>query len=144
MGDVGGDVASARRFSSRWNPLGFVQEKLWWRRAARTQADLPSRDARELRKARTAAGMSLEGLAEASGIGIDRVRGAENMKSPLELIGSEWLRLAVALDGRTWDEFQQTNAGRVGVGVYARGQMLKNARSFMRELSSDDLRTEDT
>jgi hypothetical protein len=86
----------------------------------------------------------LETVAEASGIYIERVRGAESARPPVELTGNEWLRLAVSLDGQTYDEFWRAHSGRVGVGMYARGHMLEGARALMKELSSEDPGNGDT
>lgn len=138
-------VPSRRGFSAPWwNPLALAQEMLWCRGADRKIKDLPFRDARELKKARKSVGLSLETVAEASGIHIERVRGAESARPPVELTGNEWLRLAVALDGQTYDEFRRAHSARDAVGVYARGHMLEGARTLMKELSSENPNGEGT
>ena len=79
--------------------------------------------------------MSLEELAEASGVDIERLRDAEGTEPQVDLMFAEWIRLAVVFEGHTWDEF---TAKRPGGWVAALGHMLEGARKFVRDTFSPD------
>jgi transcriptional regulator with XRE-family HTH domain len=64
-----------------------------------------TRNALALRTARLSAGLSLEALAEASGVDITRLQDAEDTESRVDLTFDEWVRLAVVFEGHTLAEF---------------------------------------
>jgi ATP-dependent Clp protease ATP-binding subunit ClpA len=90
-------------------------------------------NARELRQAIIAAGITVEGLAEASGVERQRLSDAESAEPQVDLTFQEWLRLAVVFEGRAWDEFISL-AGWWGSGgeVVSSGQFLQQARHAVR------------
>ncbi len=92
---------------------------------------LASIDAADLRNTRTAAGLSLEELAEASGINIERLRDAESYvpQADLNLTLREWLSLAAVFEGHAIEEYEAQAATKGDEGwVMVSGQMLEHAR----------------
>jgi transcriptional regulator with XRE-family HTH domain len=67
-------------------------------------AQLRADDGEVLRTGRTAIGMSVDELAAASGVSVDKLKDAEGAEPQVNLTADDWLRLAVALEGHTWDE----------------------------------------
>ena len=98
------------------------------RRRADKRQGRPS-NARELRKARKSAGMSLEELASASTIDVERLRDAESAEPRADLTFQEWLRLAVVFEGLTWEEYQAQTANKSNWGwVVGVGHMLEGMK----------------
>jgi transcriptional regulator with XRE-family HTH domain len=96
-------------------------------------------DAKDLRNARLANGISVEDLAEASGIDVERLRDAESAKPEIDLSLDEWVRLAVILEGHTWPEYQAQEAKRGRMKWFPlAGAMLKAAREPVESYLSPD------
>jgi len=130
----------ARRFTGGVN---IARRKMpWWQRLPLlrvrfVQREREGRDrhnnAKDLRDARTATGMPLEGLAEASGIDAQRLRDTESAEPQADLTFNEWLRLAVALEGHTWDEYLAIAAKIGDAGWVAdSGHRLEGMRRLVR------------
>jgi len=108
------------------------------RRLEREREDRQS-NARDLGDARAATKMSLAGLAEASGIDIERLRDAESAEPQVSLTVQEWFKLAVVFEGHTWDEYQaQAAKVRPSQLLAPTGHMLEGARAAIRNISSLD------
>jgi hypothetical protein len=92
------------------------------------------------------AGLSLEHLAEASGVAIERLRDSESTESQSYLTDEEWVRLAVVFEGHTLAEFQaQQKAKGVVKLLVDRGQVLESMRRLVQYyFSSENLGNEDT
>lgn len=101
------------------------------------ERDNQLRDASSLRNAREASRLSVEQLAALSGIDAERVSKAEVADPPLELTLDEWVRLALALDGLTWDEYVASHRRKVG-WVAGPGHMLQAARQLVRDATGED------
>jgi ATP-dependent Clp protease ATP-binding subunit ClpA len=89
-------------------------------------------NARDLWKARAAARMTVEELAEASDIEVERLRDAESAEPQDDLTYSEWKCLAVVLEGHTLDEYQAQamKMGKAG-WVAVRGHKLAGMRKMV-------------
>jgi hypothetical protein len=103
-------------------------------------------DARALQNARIAAGLSLEDLAEGSGIDRERLRGAEGADAWIDLTSEEWVKLAVVFEGHTLVEFKDQQTAKGPVKWLAKsGDMLESARHLVRyHFSPGNLGSEDT
>jgi hypothetical protein len=90
-----------------------------------------TRNALALRAARVSAGLTLEALAEASGVDITRLHDAEDTDSRVDLTFGEWVRLAVVFEGHTLAEFQAQQKAKGVVKYLVQGdQMLESARGW--------------
>ena len=98
-----------------------------------------TRNALALRTARLSAGLSLEALAEASGVDITRLQDAEDTESRVDLTFDEWVRLAVVFEGHTLAEFKVRQIAKGVVKYLVQGdQMLESARGLVQYYFSDD------
>jgi len=92
-----------------------------------------------LRTARMSAGLSLEALAEDSGVDITRLKDAEDTESRVDLTFDEWVRLAVVFEGHTLAEFKAQQTAKGVVKYLVQGdQMLDSARGLVQYYFSVD------
>jgi len=91
-----------------------------------------SRDSEALEESRLAAGLSLDDLAEASGVDIDRLRNAEGNEATVDLTDGEWVRLAVVFEGHSLADFIERQGARGQMKwLTQRGKMLESARRLV-------------